>query len=247
MRIRDIKIHSGKLLSPRREAYWPWMNTVINSDMIVLAGNNHTKNTYKGLNENIKTVPVPMIPSCLKSSDKLGSGFLWFGGAGAVHKGLDLVLDASSEISQEFSIDICGPIQNEKDFSKLYKSKLSKSNINFHGSIDVTSNKMQKLIDNNTFVILPSCSEGMASSVTTCMQFGLIPIISEECGINIDEHCILIEQLSPKGVKSAMEEALNLSPNDLMKKKELSIKFVNETNTYDKYKEKISVALKSIV
>ncbi len=247
MRIRDIKIHSGKLLSPRREAYWPWMNTAINSDMIILAGNSHTKSTYKDLNENIKTVPVPMIPSCLKSSDKLGSGFLWFGGAGAVHKGLDLLLDASSEILDEISIDICGPLQNEKDFFRLYESKLNENNIIFHGMIDVESNEMQDLINKNTFIILPSCSEGMASSVTTCMQFGLIPIISEECGIDIGEHCILIEKLTPNDVRSAMEKALLLNDEDLIRKKDLSIKFVNENNTPEKYKEKISNVLQSFI
>ncbi len=247
MRIRDIKFRTGKLLSPRREAYWPWMNTAINSDMIILTGNDHTQSTYKSLNNDIRTVPVPIIPSNLKSNDKFGSGFLWFGGAGAIHKGLDLVLDASSKISQEFSLDICGDIQNEKDFFRLYQSKLSNSNTKFHGSIDVSSNEMQNLIDNNSFVILPSCSEGMASSVTTCMQFGLIPIISKECGIDIGDYCILIEELSPKGVRIAMEKALNLSENDLVRKKDLSVKFINENNTVDAYKKKLSTALKSII
>jgi len=247
MRIHDIYLHSGKLLTPRREAYWPWMNVVINSDMVVLTGNDNTKTTYEGLNQNIKTVPVPVIPSKLKPDSILGSGFLWFGGAGAVHKGLDLVLDASSEIVDEFSIDICGPLENEKDFFKLYQSKLDKSNVIFHGMIDVESNEMQNLINKNSFIILPSCSEGMASSVTTCMQLGLIPIISKECGIDLGEHSILIEELTISGVTKAMKNALSLNEDELLRKKELSIKHVNKINTPAKYKEEISEAIRSIL
>ncbi len=247
MRIRDIYLYSGKLLSPRRETYWPWMNVVINSEMVILAGNDNTKNTYEGLNKNIKTVPVPMIPSKLKPNAILGSGFLWFGGAGAVHKGLDLVLDASSEIRDEFSIDICGPLENETDFFKLYESKLDKNNITFHGMIDVESNEMQNLIDKNLFIILPSCSESMASSVTTCMQFGLIPIISKECGIDLGEHSILIEELTINEVTRAMKYALSLNEDELLRKKELSIKHVNKINTPAKYREEISEAIRFIL
>ena len=247
MRIHDIYNHSGKLLSPRRESYWPWMNAVINSDLMILAGNEVTKSTYEGLNENIKTVPVPMIPSKLKSNNFSKPGFLWFGGAGAVHKGLDLVLDASSEIENDFSLDICGPLENEKDFFELYKPKIDKKNIIFHGMVDVESNEMQKLIDKNTFIILPSCSEGMASSVTTCMQFGLIPVITKECGIDLGEHSILIEDLSISEVRKAMKNALSLSKDDLQRKKEQSIEFVNEINTPAKYEKEFSKAIKSIL
>lgn len=247
MRIRDIYNHSGKLLTPRREAYWPWMNVAINSDLMILAGNEVTKSTYKGLNENIKTVPVPMIPSKLKKNNSLKSGFLWFGGAGAVHKGLDLVIDASCEIEEDFSIDICGPLENEKDFFELYKSKIDKKNIVFHGMVDVESDLMQNLIDKNSFIILPSCSEGMASSVTTCMQFGLIPVITKECGIDLGEHSILIEDLTINEVRKAMKNALSMTKDKLHRKKELSIKLVNEINTPDKYEKVFSEAIKSIL
>ena len=188
-----------------------------------------------------------MIPSKLKSNNFSKPGFLWFGGAGAVHKGLDLVLDASSEIENDFSLDICGPLENEKDFFELYKPKIDKKNIIFHGMVDVESNEMQKLIDKNTFIILPSCSEGMASSVTTCMQFGLIPVITKECGIDLGEHSILIEDLSISEVRKAMKNALSLSKDDLQRKKEQSIEFVNEINTPAKYEKEFSKAIKSIL
>tara|TARA_Y200000002_G_scaffold383214_1_gene404086 strand:+ start:3246 stop:4325 length:1080 start_codon:yes stop_codon:yes gene_type:complete len=245
MRIKKIYDDKKSLLSPRREAYWPWMNTAINSDMLVLTGNSQTKSTYEGLVENIQTVPVPIIPSKLKPNLSINSGILWFGGSGAVHKGLDLVLEAITNSSAKFTLDICGPIKGETDFFNMYQEKLNDERVNFHGMIDVSSNEMQKLIDRNSFIVLPSCSEGMASSVITCMQFGLIPIISKECGVDIGDHGILIEELSISGVKTAIYKALNLNADEILKMKKQAVEFIKKNNSHDSYRKHILNALKN--
>ncbi len=246
MRIKEVFKNKKVMLTPRREAYWPWMHTTINSDMLILTGNTQTKSSYSGLVDNIKTVPVPCIPSQLRPNLQVNSGFLWFGGAGAVHKGLDLVLDAIDESSSDIILDICGPIEKEKDFIMLYKNSFLRSNIKFHGMVDVSSNEMQKLIDRNSFVILPSCSEGMASSVITCMQFGLIPIISKECGIDIKDHGILIEEITVLGVKKAINKALKLNPEEILRMKNKAIKFVEKNNSHDSFRISLSNSLMSV-
>ena len=247
MRIKEVFKGKKVLLAPRREAYWPWMHTTINSDMLILTGNAETKSSYSGLVDNIRTIPVPCIPSQLKPNMQVNSGFLWFGGAGAVHKGLDLVLDAVDESPSNFILDICGPIEKEKDFLILYENSFLKSNIKFHGMIDVNSNEMQKLINRNSFIILPSCSEGMASSVITCMQFGLIPIISKECGIDIKDHGILIEEITVLGVKKAIDKALGLNSEEVLNMKNKAIKFAEENNSQDSFRVSVSDSLMSIL
>lgn len=214
-RLNDIFKRKGKLLKPKRETYWPWVFTAINSDLVILTGNEHTKFTYQDLINDIKTVPVPAVPSNLMPNESPTKGFLWFGGAGAVHKGLDLILDGMNNFNNNFTIDICGPIKSETEFFDLYKGDIQKENVNFIGMIDPASLEMQHVIKNNSFVILPSCSEGMASSVITCMQHGLIPLITKECGIDIEDFVIEIKDLTPEAIKDAILRALDLSNNEI--------------------------------
>jgi len=246
-RIKDIFNKKGILLKPKRETYWPWVFTAVNSDLVVLTGNAHTKSTYLGLIDNIKTVPIPAVPSKLKPSPSNGKGFLWFGGAGAVHKGLDLILDAINDSKLNISLDVCGPIQSELEFFDLYEKEISKENINFIGMIDPASEEMQKVIEKNSFVILPSCSEGMASSVITCMQYGLIPVITKECGIDIKDFVIEIEELTPEATYRAIEIAINLTNDEIFKMKNSAIEYTKNYSSDSFFKSKFSDAIEEFI
>tara|TARA_B100000780_G_scaffold275885_1_gene243409 strand:+ start:57 stop:1214 length:1158 start_codon:yes stop_codon:yes gene_type:complete len=246
-RIKDIFNKKGILLKPKRETYWPWVFTAVNSDLVVLTGNAHTKSTYLGLIDNIKTVPIPAVPSKLKPSLSNGKGFLWFGGAGAVHKGLDLILDAINDSKLNISLDVCGPIQSELEFFDLYEKEISKENINFIGMIDPASEEMQKVIEKNSFVILPSCSEGMASSVITCMQYGLIPVITKECGIDIKDFVIEIEELTPEATHRAIEIAINLTNDEILRMKNSAIEYTKNYSSDSFFKSKFSDAIEEFI
>jgi len=105
--------------------------------------------------------------------------FIWFGSYGAIHKGLDILIDVF-KLLPEYNLFICGLDRREKNLFKLnYK------NIHDLGFINIKSKEFICLMDSCSYVILPSCSEGMATAVLTCMNHGLIPIVTRECGIDL--------------------------------------------------------------
>jgi glycosyltransferase involved in cell wall biosynthesis len=89
--------------------------------------------------------------------------FLWFGGAGLVHKGLDLLLDYFYE-NPSLTLHICGPIESEPLFAQAYKKELYETeNIIMHGFVDIRGQVFEEIIKRCAFVVFPSCSEGQAA------------------------------------------------------------------------------------
>lgn len=201
-RLKNIYDRKGILLKARREVYWPWAFGAVNADGVIITGNEWTASTFQDVNDNLYTVPVPNISNDITINTGAASkkGFVWFSGNGAVHKGLDLALEAVCYSSKDYTLDICGNIKREKDFISCYNSELfDHRQVKYFGMIDPNGSYMKEIVARNTFVLFPSCSEGTASSVITCMARGLIPIVTKESGISLRGFGIEIEHATPGG------------------------------------------------
>lgn len=104
--------------------------------------------------------------------------FLWFGSRGVVHKGLDLLYDVF-EKHPELTLHVCGASENSLRLIAPFKPK----NVFIHGFIKVQSDEFLSLANKCAFDLFPSCSEEVATSVLTCMNHGIIPIVTDECSI----------------------------------------------------------------
>ncbi|NRB37948.1 MAG: glycosyltransferase [Pseudomonadales bacterium] len=113
-----------------------------------------------------------------RNFDESKKNFLWFGSEGAIHKGLDLLIDAF-EGQKDLTLHVCGLIDKEKNLIKA-----SSKNIINHNRIDVNGEHFIELVNKCSYIILPSCSEAMSTSVLTGMLHGLIPIVIEDTGFN---------------------------------------------------------------
>ena len=60
-------------------------------------------------------------------------------------------------------------------------------NIHPEGLVDVYGEHFCRIAQMCAYMIMPSCSEGMAGSVLTAMSAGMIPIVSRECGFDDDD------------------------------------------------------------
>ncbi len=191
------------------------------SDAVIALGNEVCAESYKKYNENVFRLDAPIYKVfdykyiIEHKKENFQKHFLWFGSAGLVHKGLDLLLDYFSTRDDLF-LHICGNIYNEKDFIKAYETELFKSdNIYVHGFIDTKSKKFEEILKECAFVIFPSCSEGGSPSVLTCIgNGGLIPIITKETTIDTG-YDIWIESFDKKAIEKAVEEALTYSNKDI--------------------------------
>ncbi len=138
--------------------------------------------------------------------------FIWFGGGGAVLKGLDLAIEAITK-DPELHLHICGPIFGEKDFVELYKKELNDlPNIHVYGRIDVASKKFSDLIQKCGAVLYPSNAEGSSGAIVQAMHAGLIPIITHETGIQEDSNYIPLIDATPESIYSEAKKFSKMDP-----------------------------------
>ncbi|SER54137.1 Glycosyltransferase involved in cell wall bisynthesis [Butyrivibrio fibrisolvens] len=248
-RIKDVKSRRGVELLPRRQA--PLINSEVeNCDLAIMIGNEYTFATYKDFHFK-RTALVPNTGydfSFVFDKDiKKATSFIYMGSVGSVHKGLDLLLEVFCELGAPYKLYVCGCYEREEDFVKEYYSELyNTDNIVSVGFVDIKSDKFKKLSEECAFTILPSCSEGCAGTITTCMSAGIIPICSRICGYDEDE-VIILDDCQKQTIKQAVIDASDMSMADIEKKSrevvELTRKKYNTENYYIQMRKAIEKVL----
>ena len=159
------------------------------ADSVTLIGNETTVATFPDYLRHKVTLVTPTGSHLTKVRDpkktELRKEFLWFNGTGAVHKGLDLVLEVFAR-NPNIVLHLVGPYRKERDFIAAYAYELTKCpNIISHGFLSSSSRKFQKIARKAMGFVSPSCSEGISTSAITCMQYGIVPILSRNSGIDL--------------------------------------------------------------
>lgn len=135
--------------------------------------------------------------------------FLFFTSSNQVGRGLDLLLEIYPK-HPELHLYICSSFQYEKDFCRCYHKELYETpNIHPIGKIKVNSAAFYEIIENCAYVILPSCAEGQSGSVIQCMYAGLIPVITKETGINVEEFGITFVNNSLEEIENTIVKLSN--------------------------------------
>ena len=156
---------------------------------------------------------------------------------GQIRRGLDLVLDAFSDLS-DLKLYVCGPYRKEVSFYNLYHDYFIKyKNIKDLGFIDKSKKLFNEIVEESEFVVLPSCSDAQSGSVLNLMALGLIPIITQEVGFtDVEEYGYLIPDFSVKSLKETLLRAVNASEEEKSIKKIKLLKKMQD-HTPEKIKE----------
>lgn len=198
LRLRNLKERRGVELIPRRQASILDVS-IERADAFLFIGNEYNLRTFDEFN----LPPVHFIRNTgydykfnvkklIEKGVRKKENFLYLSGGGAVHKGLDLLLEIFSQPNFPCNLYVCAPFKYEKDFEMEYSKELyNSSNILAIGFVDVLGIKFKRIAQKCSFLILPSCSEGMSGAVTTAMSAGIIPICSKECGYDSTDVVIL--------------------------------------------------------
>lgn len=248
-RIHDVYLRRGKLLKPRRQA--PLFSKAIeNCDLVILFGNDVVLSTYRDFHFK-KYLLIPNTGYDLKYSfafeKKQQDAFLFFGSSGCIHKGLDILLEVFSENPSLGTLYVCGCFESEKDFLEEYSTELyNTENIYPIGFIDIFSDIFKQLYEKCTFTVLPSCAEGCAGSLTTCMSAGLIPICSKICGFDEDE-VIILPDCSKETVLKMLIYAKEMSQEEVIKKSRRVIELTRTKYSIENYSFLIKNSLKEII
>jgi glycosyltransferase involved in cell wall biosynthesis len=161
---------------------------------------------------------LPVVPTGLinqsfnlisKSFLGITQNFLWFGSTGAIHKGLDLLIDVFNRLPH-LNLFIAG--LSESDRRLMPKFNRKDGNIFDLGFIQVQSDAFIKLMEQCTYIILPSCSEGVSTSAITCMNHGLIPVLTPACGIDLSGLGFVIEDVHIENLQLQVAQLAQRSP-----------------------------------
>jgi len=216
-RLLELQQRRGVTLKP-----WRYMVPhlgIEHADYATMNGNQFSIDTFRYAGKRIFPVPVaaPVLypwPEA-KNWESSRNHFLWLNSAGLVHKGLDLLLEAFAEMP-EYHLTICGPIKGERDFEKVYRKELYETpNIHTVGWVDASSARFMDLTDRCVGILSASCSESRSGSVIGGMHAGLIPIVSYESGVDVDDFGVLLGECTVEEIKSAVRRIAGLPAAEL--------------------------------
>ena len=207
-RVKEAIKRTGKQFKLRRQAIGLInLETAMNTDAAICHGNAWTLSTWSEIYENIYPIDGfgfntgGFIKRNVRQTNK---NFLFISGSGNIHKGLDLCLEAFRDLPNH-CLYIATKL--DKDFEEHYREDLKRENVNYLGFISVDTDEYREIAKKCLFTILISCAEGMATSVLTSMDSGMIPIVTRQCGIDIDETGFLIDDISINKIRDTIQRA----------------------------------------
>lgn len=216
-RIEALRKRRGVRVLPRRQLDIP--HEVERADIISGVCGSFPASTYERFKKPIHMVPVISTDEYAfdenKAYEKARDHFVWFGGVGAVHKGLDLVLEAFATMP-EYTLTVCGKFEGEEDFVRIYKKELYEtSHIHAVGFVSLDSPEFLRIMNNSIAVVSVSCSEGGGGSIITCMHAGLVPIVNKETGVTVEDFGIMLPDSSIVEIQKAVRDIASTEPERL--------------------------------
>lgn len=248
-RIKACAERRGVRLQPRRQA--PLISKEVEKfDEAILIGDEYNLDTYKAF-KLPKTFLVPNtgydFKNRFKSGSRKTSNFLFFGSAGCVHKGLDLLLEIFSEKDFPGTLYVCGNFDKELDFLREYEKELYHTdNIKPIGFVDIWGEKFTELCELCTYTILPSCSEGMAGTIVTCMSAGLIPICSKNCGYSDNTEIITLSNCSKECIRNTVLESISKDKSWIDERSDKMLELVKTKYSINSFETAMRKALSSV-
>ncbi len=248
-RLFELQTRRGFSLTPRRIVS-PALS-LNHADFLTIIGNEFTEGTYSSI--NVPKFPIKISSTHIykeinqKDFDAVRNQFIWFGGSGMVHKGLDLVLEAFTQMP-EFQLFVIGKVEKETDFFEAYKNELcNTANIKYVGPLDPSSQKFLSIVENSLGLVFPSCSEGSSGGVITTMHAGLIPIISYESGISIRECGIILKENNISEIKNAVRYISSLDKDQLKSISNKCRDFALLNHTRDNFSDNFRNSIEKII
>ena len=207
----------------------------------IVLGNEVTLDTYRYASKPLFPIVVPAAFHFPWDADKnfrdCRNRFLWFGSGGLMHKGLDLTLEAFVGMP-EMHLTVCGPVETERDFvSTYYKELYQTTNIRTVGWVDVAGAEFRQIARSTVGIVYPSCAEGQAGTVVNCLCAGLIPIISRESGITVDDFGLLLNGCTVEDIRSAARYVAALPAEELVIRARRAWEYAATHHSHDAYRE----------
>lgn len=193
---------------------------------------------------NNASYPDRHFDTITKDYDEARRHFLFFAGAGNIHKGLDLVIDAFKDLPalQLHIVTVLEPA-----FLKVFESELQLPNIHLAGEINMRTAEFYDVIDQCAFCILPSCSEGQAGSVVECMNQGLIPIVSKETRLDATGYGTILDDNSIPTIQKTVTRLSQLSAREVEYRARKTRAIAKKEHSPEAFRKQLHELIKTIL
>jgi hypothetical protein len=221
------------------------------ADFCTLTGNLHTLSTYESVRVPIYLVPVfpPFTYPWPEAKDFASSSrhFLWMASEGAVHKGLDVTLEAFAGMP-DLELTVCGRLTGERDFCRAYDWELWHApNIHTRGWIDIGSPEFTSLANRAIAHVHPSCSEGQSGAVLIAMHAGLIPVASVQSGVDMGDFGVTLQTSSVDEIRWRVGELAAVPARTLAERARDAYEFARRHNTFESFASVYREAIRAML
>ncbi len=221
------------------------------ADYLTTCGNEFTVNTYTYADKPIFRLPMVVQKMWSwpqnKDFDVSRHRFLWFGSRGMIHKGLDLVLEAFAKIP-ECQLTIVGPVHNEPEFVNVYRKELFHTpNIKCMGWLEKSSDEFRIVLEESVAHIFPSASEAGAAAVIETMAAGVIPIVTYEASIDVENFGVLLEDASIETIMRQVRQVAAMSEEELHRRARKAWESAHSNNTPEKFERSYRSTIEMIL
>lgn len=223
------------------------------ADAIIALGNNFVAEKYKEkypgkvYSVDLFYFDIGTIKIQNKDFSLARNNFLWFGSAGAVHKGLDLVLDFFSK-NKHLNLYIAGLNKKEDKFIQYYKDSFSLPNIFNLGFVQLQSNEFKVILNRCGAIITPTISEGGGgATVNVIAAGGLLPIVTKNIGLDFYGYETIITEFNLQALSQAISKYLAMTNSQLKESAQQLMACFREKHTIDKFKEQIQWIIENTV
>ncbi len=168
-----------------------------------------------------------------KDYETANKHFLFYTGGGKILNGLDLLIEIFKK-KPELTLHICGTFSGENDFYECFKNDIiSYNNIIMEGWVQVGSEKILDLVKKCGYVIVPICAGASHGSVVVCMNYGVVPIVTKEAGIDLEDFGVLLPSYEIDDIEEKIEW-VSKQPAEWLKKRSLKTKAAAENKFSEK-------------
>ncbi len=183
--------------------------SVERADFITCRGGEWGRRTFAFTSTPVQPIPQ-LTPAAIdefivRDVAQCRGRFVFLGGRGLVHKGLDLLLEAFAEMP-DCQLTVCGDVAREPHFQAAYQRELwSLPNIRTLGYTDTLSEQFRSVCAQSIAMIIPSASELGCGSAIAGMMNGLIPVVTPSTDVDVNDIGFSITNESVEGVRDVVK------------------------------------------
>jgi hypothetical protein len=181
-----------------------------------------------------------------KDFERAKNNFLWFGSLGALWKGLDITLEYFM-LHPEVQLYIAGFNPKETVFRQSMHTFFELPNVHVLNFVKMESPEFFELLYTCSAAIFPTSGEGGGGAMLNlCAAGGLIPIVTENIGLDFDDQEYIIKEFTVESVHNTIQQFQDQTNKQLLDRSDRIMKFIRSKHTMDNYKNSITQIIKNV-